>query len=192
MLLESVCLGRQQPSRQWKTHLKRTFCPKAIKTGRWSVGESLALWFASADDYTSLLHASLLFPPLSLCISCIISVHSRVHTHEHLPTHPSLSSLPFSFSYGIPVCECACGEHKNRDIPCGIICTRRAEKYQTSLFFSRNKSLDADERRVRRQEAWSLEQVCPCVSPVEVPQCLLLSFTLFFSHVKCYFLQGML
>ncbi len=64
-----------------ESHPKRTFCPKAVKTGRRSVGESLALWFASVYDYTSFLYASLLFSPVSLCISRIISVHSHVHAH---------------------------------------------------------------------------------------------------------------
>lgn len=90
-----MCLGVQQPFRQRNPNLKRTQCPKAIKTGRRSAGESLLL--ASADGYTLLLYPSALFPsPVSLCsILCIISLYSHERTHKHL----SLSLLPTCFPF---------------------------------------------------------------------------------------------
>lgn len=125
----SLCVSGQAAAFQtMESHLKRTLCPKAIKTGRRFVGESLALWFASADDYTSLLYTSLLFP---LCFSLHL-VHHLVLLFRCANTQTTLPSLPFSFPLGMPVCVCACGKHKNLDIkvpidPCGIICPLRAE-----------------------------------------------------------------
>lgn len=96
-----MCLGVQQPFRQWNPNLKRTQCPKAIKTGRRSAGESL--WLASADGYTLLLYPSALFPsPVSLCsILCIISFHSHERTHKHL-------SLPSPHLFSPPACQSEC------------------------------------------------------------------------------------
>lgn len=97
----AVCLcvsGKAAAFQTMEFHLKRTLCPKAIKTGRRSIGESLALQLETEDDYTSLLYVIYLFPPVSVCILRILSFHFHMHTHKHLP-YPSLSSLPLSLFF---------------------------------------------------------------------------------------------
>lgn len=85
----SLCVsGQAAASQTMESHLKRTLYPKAIKTGRLSVGESLALQLASADDYTSLLYPSFLFPPSRLSLHHFFSFSQA---HKHLsPRSPSL------------------------------------------------------------------------------------------------------